>query len=343
MHRVPPRYALIGALCVLFALGSLAADTVLMKDGRSYSGTITSQGQTSITIRTEAGVPITLEKAMVRRVTYGDSIQEQKRRQELEAQRQAANERARLAALEAEKKRQADAALEAERKRQADAALEAERKRQADAALEAEKKRQADAALEAERKRQADAALEAERKRQTDAALEAEKKRQAEGPSRFSDDASRLARSALIPGWGQWTAKRPVAGSLYLAGIVMLAGKSYLEASRFRTASTRDQTNGAFLTAFGGASVQLPLTLAGIDLTNRSYAAQKAAGQSTVLFGGAAAGLYLWNLFDAYFFGPSQQSASQIRTTLRIDVSPVNSVETRQRRSDFSLGLQIPF
>ena len=116
------------------------------------------------------------------------------RQEEVEKQRQAAEEQARL---EAEKQRQAaeeQARLEAERQRQAaeeQARLEAERQRQAaeeQARLEAERQRQAaeeQARLEAERQRQAaeeQARLEAERQRQAaeeQARLEAEKQRQA--------------------------------------------------------------------------------------------------------------------------------------------------------------------
>jgi len=116
------------------------------------------------------------------------------RQEEVEKQRQAAEEQARL---EAERQRQAaeeQARLEAERQRQAaeeQARLEAERQRQAaeeQARLEAERQRQAaeeQARLEAERQRQAaeeQARLEAERQRQAaeeQARLEAERQRQA--------------------------------------------------------------------------------------------------------------------------------------------------------------------
>ena len=124
------------------------------------------------------------------------------RQEEVEKQRQAAEEQARL---EAERQRQAaeeQARLEAERQRQAaeeQARLEAERQRQAaeeQARLEAERQRQAaeeQARLEAERQRQAaeeQARLEAERQRQAaeeQARLEAERQRQAEEEKRLAE------------------------------------------------------------------------------------------------------------------------------------------------------------
>ena len=125
------------------------------------------------------------------------------RQEEVEKQRQAAEEQARL---EAERQRQAaeeQARLEAERQRQAaeeQARLEAERQRQAaeeqQARLEAERQRQAaeeQARLEAERQRQAaeeQARLKAERQRQAaeeQARLEAERQRQAEEEKRLSE------------------------------------------------------------------------------------------------------------------------------------------------------------
>ena len=127
---------------------------------------------------------------------------EEQARLEAERQRQAAEEQARL---EAERQRQAaeeQARLEAERQRQAaeeQARLEAERQRQAaeeQARLEAERQRQAaeeQARLEAERQRQAaeeQARLEAERQRQAaeeQARLEAERQRQAEEEKRLSE------------------------------------------------------------------------------------------------------------------------------------------------------------
>ena len=127
---------------------------------------------------------------------------EEQARLEAERQRQAAEEQARL---EAERQRQAaeeQARLEAERQRQAaeeQARLEAERQRQAaeeQARLEAERQRQAaeeQARLEAERQRQAaeeQARLEAERQRQAaeeQARLEAERQRQAEEEKRLAE------------------------------------------------------------------------------------------------------------------------------------------------------------
>ena len=127
---------------------------------------------------------------------------EEQARLEAERQRQAAEEQARL---EAERQRQAaeeQARLEAERQRQAaeeQARLEAERQRQAaeeQARLEAERQRQAaeeQARLEAERQRQAaeeQARLKAERQRQAaeeQARLEAERQRQAEEEKRLSE------------------------------------------------------------------------------------------------------------------------------------------------------------
>ena len=126
------------------------------------------------------------------------------RQEEVEKQRQAAEEQARL---EAERQRQAaeeQARLEAERQRQAaeeQARLEAERQRQAaeeQARLEAERQRQAaeeQARLEAERQRQAaeeQARLEAERQRQAE-----EEKRLSEAQRKQKELISRYSNSAL--------------------------------------------------------------------------------------------------------------------------------------------------
>lgn len=112
------------ACCALVLTAGLAADTVIMKDGRSIEGQITTQNRNEIQIRTTSGIQ-RLAKADVRRVIFSRRETPQD-----DAVRKAREERERAeqkARLEAEKAAQAE--REAEAARAAEAAA-AERARQ---------------------------------------------------------------------------------------------------------------------------------------------------------------------------------------------------------------------
>lgn len=99
----------------LFACtGFLFADTIILKSGAEVDGQIVNQSQTSITIRTPAGVR-TIGKGEVRRVLYGDTYRKQqdelKRKKEEEQKRKEEEERKRQ---EEEERRKAEEAKKAE-------------------------------------------------------------------------------------------------------------------------------------------------------------------------------------------------------------------------------------
>ncbi len=75
----------------LLSCSSLMADTIIMRNGTRYDGTIINQSRTSVTIRVD-GRPITVQKSAVARISYGpteqDVEEERKKQEELRKKRE---------------------------------------------------------------------------------------------------------------------------------------------------------------------------------------------------------------------------------------------------------------
>src|SRR5690606_22185758 len=67
----PLLYVIAIAIVLILIAAPLTADTIILRNGAEVDGQIVGQSQTTVTIRTDAGVE-TYPKANIRQILYGD-------------------------------------------------------------------------------------------------------------------------------------------------------------------------------------------------------------------------------------------------------------------------------
>ncbi|TGN19674.1 LA_0442/LA_0875 N-terminal domain-containing protein [Leptospira idonii] len=322
-------------LLVLFIPFSLFSENILLKKGGTIKGKVVEQDQNKIRVKKEDGSLITISKSEILKVVYKEHLTE----------------------AEEEKLRKAEEAKTA-------AAAEKER-------LKKEKE-------EAEKLKK-----ELAEKEKTDKDSAAQKLKDDAEKKKKSEEAERLAlesrkdltrggaawRSAVLPGWGQWRQGRKVQAILYPSLIAVGLFFTYDKNRMFLNAK-RDYNNldnpytqtGYLRTALGGNTI----TTAPADPV-AAYAANEVSpfkGQRESVekhyrelqyIGGATALLYLWNIFDAFFFHPKQAVADAdavpdkenqffMRTTMdRLDAVPYSSMLERRYETKTNVGYEFLF
>ncbi len=195
--RLRSKAAVRGVLAVWALVGLpsvLTADTIFMRNGRTYYGKIITQSATEVTIRTATGT-ITVRKTEVRRLTY-ESFEDAVKKQEAAAAAARARARARR---EAEERRKRESLARRERD------LE-------EARLLREEYRKQEALVRAERA----AFL---RKQVEEGKVNRDEIKE---PIGFFDFAW---RSMVFPGWGHIHIEKPVLGIAYGVIFVGLVGR----------------------------------------------------------------------------------------------------------------------
>lgn len=113
-------------------------------------------------------------------------------------------------------------------------------------------------------------------------------------------------RSALIPGWGQVAADRPVKGTVLTAGTLIM-GALYLDARHKYNTARKDYQNSvdlAYLTPF--SSDYAPAVIYNYTLGQEALNRIDQNAARTRNIGYLLGGLYLFNLADLFIFAPGE-------------------------------------
>ncbi|MCB1174041.1 MAG: hypothetical protein KDK39_10765 [Leptospiraceae bacterium] len=303
-------FALLILCTVFWGPNLILADTIQLRSGVILNGKVIAQSRTWVRIRTDTGVR-TISKQNIRRLSFGVTQDEmasrQRRRQEVE-------------------RRNKELALARERQESARIAVEEKRLREL-----AEQERKA---AEEQQKRAAD--LQADEEKRSAAEKEQQQRRAAEleeGDAPQNSQAGLSAwgalwRSALIPSWGQWSRGDSVKAGVIAGGMVIGGGALY-ETNRIYRNAARD------LDAAGNpfAADTSLLILAGLyseptltQLSDPVYAyfytqpyqnqhANLDAKYHQTQVATLVIGLfYVYNLIDAWFFHPRNDTVSRSAT-----------------------------
>ncbi len=268
------RYELI-ILVGLLSAQHLFADTVFMRDGRRFDGTVVSQNRVQIVIMVN-GSRQTLEKAEMMRIVFDDG----KREAEMKHQ-QDQDDAARRDALKRAEERKAAEAREAEDRRRREALNK-------EAALR-------DAAQKEKARKEA----EAKSKRDVDAAKAASE-----------DTSGALFRSAFVPGWGHFYQGRTMEAAAYGFGFVGAVGLISKAASSAKTANSSynaDVRNALFFMSVPGDGSRL-LTFYFLEKRNHSRSQQYQRARSLTAATLLAAGIYGGNLLTVAYFDNGKTS-----------------------------------
>ena len=322
-------------LLILFVTPSLVfSDTVYLRNGRRLHGQIVGQSRTSI-IFLKRGRRRKISKRKIKRITYGATVNERRRKRELRRRiararrmRKAAKRQAELDKLKREENRQKSAM---EQRKQTVERLAAAMKKYDKLMKQLEKQRK-----EIEN---AQKVLNKDKKKPTGP----EKRKSL--PKRHGLAA--LWRSTLIPGWGQYYNGQIIRGAGYLAGIASLG----LMANRYRAdhsnavddlGSVRNliiilpiQANMMFPTLYYFSRAE---ELSG----NRDQAANRFRWTTALLLG-----LYLFNIIDTQFFTPApaeQPNKSALRQDdWRVDFQLAKSKHNGKRDMLYGVMFSVRF
>ncbi|MGV3666427.1 MAG: LA_0442/LA_0875 N-terminal domain-containing protein [Leptospira bouyouniensis] len=259
---------------------NLNAENILLKKGGTLKGKVVEQDQYKLKIRKEDGTTVVLSKTEILKVVYKDH----------------------LTAAEEDKLRKAEEEKERIKREKEEAARL--KKEQEDAARLEKENAKNNAALEAE----------AKRKQEEEAKLaEAEKKNLTRNGAAW--------RSAVLPGWGQWKQGRKVQAFVYpsiiAVGLFFTYDKHrmYLNAKRdYNNLDNPYTTNGLIRAAFTPQTAAVSPAEAVVisqvgpfkgqrESVERHYQEMQYIGIATLL-------VYVWNIFDAYYFHPTGSGLS---------------------------------
>lgn len=150
---------------------------------------------------------------------------------------------------------------------------------------------------------------------------EPEKKKPGNMPTR----AQATLRSALIPGWGQFTTKRKLTGVLYPTLLIFAVGATYMKYRMYESAQRDYNTmfNPPFdqqvLQATSGvATTTLPVSVMNWRLYDQKETVRHHYEQLHRI-SYFTAGLYLWNILDAYLFYPKDESGAELKKGFFMD------------------------
>ncbi|MEQ9362949.1 MAG: hypothetical protein RIF32_01830 [Leptospirales bacterium] len=295
----------------LFAPVPVAGEVLQLKDGTLLEGRIISQDQKRVVLKTATGQRV-VNKTSIRRIVYDPGMgarliadQERKAEAEREAARQKALEARRAKeAAELAKKQQREAEQDAEaREREARAA------RLKYAARVAEYRRRAAAEAERVAREEALKKEQAEQDPQKEEVAEQESE-----PDVRVDRWGALWRSALLPGWGQFYAGSPIAGTAY-SGLFAFGAVNSYNLRRIAISSRNEYTS------FTDTSFLIPLlpgagipaaTVVYFETSRRSetYARNVKRQQQSVQFLG---GIYLVQLVHAAFLSAEISTATLLQ------------------------------
>ncbi|TGL41527.1 LA_0442/LA_0875 N-terminal domain-containing protein [Leptospira perdikensis] len=274
------QYFKIATLLVVLTT-NLTAENILLKKGGTLQGKVVEQDQYKLKIRKEDGTVVVLNKTDILKVVYKDH----------------------LTAAEEEKLRKAEEEKERIKKDKEEAAR---LKKEQEEAAKLEKEMAA---------KNATADAEAKRKQEEEAKLaEADRKNLTRGGATW--------RSAVLPGWGQWKQGRKVQAIVYPSivaiGLFFTYDKHrmYLNAKRdYNNLENPYTTNGYIRAAFSpqsSATVSPAEAVVASQLgpfkgqresVEKHYQDMQYIGAATIL-------VYLWNVFDAYYFHPTGSGVS---------------------------------
>ncbi|MCR9141771.1 MAG: DUF5683 domain-containing protein [bacterium] len=292
----------------MFAVTSLQADTIYLKNGQTVTGDIVGQTRTRIDVQTTAGLK-RVQKTNIRRVVFSknngaDDAAARKAREE--AARKAAQEAAaRKAREEAARKSAQEAAARKARE-------EAARKSAQEAA--ARKARE-----EAARKSAQEAAA-----RKAAQEAEAARKNQVEDsrPSSVTRGGA-LWRSLILPGWGQYAQGRNIAAFGYGGAFVGAAALTASYEADYRSKQSALDSAGSNLNfsivvlgaslPFIDPSLTLRPQLFNLQLyqfseRNAARSAAQSASRNVQLGSMLLGAVYLANIVDVILFHPTASS-----------------------------------
>lgn len=262
----------------------MSAETILLKKGGTLKGKVVSQDQNKIILKKDDGTQVSISKSEILKVVYKEN----------------------LTALEEEKLRKAEEEKERIRKEKEEAARL--------------KQEEDDSKLREKQNAEALAKKQAEEK----ALREAEEKRLAEERSKLTRVGATW-RSAVLPGWGQWKQGRKWQAILYptlvVTGLFFTYDKHrmYLNAKRDYNNLENPYTEeslirSALLNASGtpqpALSPQESLVLSQLGPFPGQRESVERHYREMTYIAGATALVYLWNIFDAFWFHPKPQGTA---------------------------------
>lgn len=123
-----------------------------------------------------------------------------------------------------------------------------------------------------------------------------------------------LARSVVLPGWGQWQNDHPVRGGVFLASLLFFGYQYRNEQSSWRAAqSDLDFARNLAVVSYANAALTLPLSLYAADLGQQAQSRAEASARRLDWIAVLMGAVYVWNLADAYF-APGLQDIPGFRT-----------------------------
>ncbi|TGK32688.1 hypothetical protein EHQ12_12140 [Leptospira gomenensis] len=275
----------------LFLFPSLLfSESIIFKDGTVFKGRVSSQNAHTVTVRGQDGKVQEISKLRILKIVYKDVSNE-------EALRIKKEEETKLAEQELKRKEQAE-----QKKNEEEAAQKAKAEKQKQDLIDAETKK-AEAALN-------------------------EKERLARIQQRGLGPWSVTWRSAVLPGWGQWTDERKIPAVVYSALFVSSLYLVYRE-NQIYINSVRDlnHKNNPYETYLPIPSFSDPIAL---YLYSKPFEEQREKVnqnyQNLQLSIGAALTIYLLNLLDAYWFHP--RFAKTASSSLIFDYNPMARLES---------------
>lgn len=290
---------------VIFALlfpSLLFSESIILKDGTVFKGKVSSQNAQTVTVRGEDGKVQEISKLRILKIVYKDVSNE-------EALRIKKDEETKLAEQEQKRKEQAE-----------------------------QKKIEEEAAKKSKEEKEKQALIDAEVKKAENARKE--KERLTRIQQRGLGPWSVTWRSAVLPGWGQWTDERKIPAIVYSALFVSSLYLVYRE-NQIYVNSVRDlnHMNNPYETYLPIPSFSDPIAL---YFYSKPFEDQRAKVnqnyQNMQLSIGAALAIYLINLVDAYWFHP--RFAKTASSQLIFDYNPMARLESGATSSSSSVSAE---
>ena len=126
-----------------------------------------------------------------------------------------------------------------------------------------------------------------------------EKTRAAEKPP---GPAGAAWRSALVPGWGQFAQDKYLKGSIFFGGTALAAGAMLSARESYRKASIAYDTINAQSLLIASSRNFLLISLLNQSKAEEAHKRMVRASMAYKSASAALAGIYLFNIFDAFFF-----------------------------------------
>jgi hypothetical protein len=121
-------------------------------------------------------------------------------------------------------------------------------------------------------------------------------------------------KSAILPGWGQYSEGHKGKAALFFVGFVGFAGALVSYENKYKSTQSNYHNSSNLTLLYPSDMASL-----GYFSTNKMYSDQSTYARNATIAGSLLVGVYLWNMVDILFFGETKKTAFDKREGFEIN------------------------